>query len=392
MSLLFQKVSKKLYILMTVFIAMGILCGFTSIQTPEEALEILTEKGENLNFNKPYQELERLGQTFRKSEVFFSGESHAIQMNFTMQEYFAKYFIEKRGVRYILLEASYSQGELLNRYLQTGDDALLREIVESYEGTFSYNQGVYQYYKNMYEYNKSLKPEQKFTFVGIDVEYQRNLSAKFMQTLLTPRQPSFDIATNIQKLKDEKNYLDADFLNELKASVVQFKKSYETYFGTNFFQFQMLVNNLNESTEDMAKRENAIIKNFITMYEYLPKGRYYGQFGGSHLIKQTENNEVSLAGYLNKSYSPLEGKVYTLQLIYNNCKYRDKDGSIKDSSLLEISTLKGETPSALFVSRERMPEFYDFVDKQVGLSQSRLGDSFYIISNSPSAANYQKAN
>ncbi|KYH34591.1 hypothetical protein CLTEP_15190 [Clostridium tepidiprofundi DSM 19306] len=74
-------------------------------------------------------------------------------------------------------------------------------------------------------------------------------------------------------------------------------------------------------------REKQILKNFKSVYEHYPKGKYYGQWGRAHIpltqgVSHIKNNFASV---LNTSYSELKGKIFPIGYIYsspNSEKYK----------------------------------------------------------------------
>lgn len=93
-------------------------CAFTPLQSEDEALAAFNEKGQQVDFEQPYQEFASYAAELPDYEIYLSGEGHAVNMNFAMQKYLLQYFVEQHGVRYFLMEASFSEGELLNQYLE----------------------------------------------------------------------------------------------------------------------------------------------------------------------------------------------------------------------------------------------------------------------------------
>lgn len=78
-------------------------------------------------------------------------------------------------------------------------------------------------------------------------------------------------------------------------------------------------------------REELLINNFKTLYEYLPKGKYFGQFGGAHTNLKPVTK--SLTAYLQNEYEYTKGKVISIDYKYNNSHSYTPPGLDADSKL-----------------------------------------------------------
>lgn len=376
-------------------LCIGLLCGFTPIQTEEEALQAANQEG-ILSDLSSYNEFAPIKDTLKKYDVFLSGEGHAVKMNFTLKKYLLQYFVKNQDVKYLLDEMGYAVGELLNEFLESGDTALLGEIVDAFQGSLAYNQDMYDFYLWLYKYNQSRPANKRIKIVAIDVEHQRDLSAKFLQKLVlnhAERHPSARIADLLEPLKSTKNQGETTYSQEycekLAESVELFPRDYQAYFQKDFPRFQLMAKNLLASTEDFTLRESAIIDNFNQLYESLPSGKYFGQVGSMHMaktqIQYAEDAPMidSFAQSLNTKTPGLENKIYSIRFLYNNCKFRNFDGKLYDVSNISIPSFHGEQASAVFYTKENSPALYQFIAGENPQDQAHLGDAFYLVNNSP---------
>ena len=86
-------------------------------------------------------------------------------------------------------------------------------------------------------------------------------------------------------------------------------------------------------SEGQLDREELLINNFIELYEYLPKGKFFGQFGGAHT--NLSPNTKSLASYLQNNYEKTKDKVISINYEYNNSHSYIPQGLNVDSKLTE---------------------------------------------------------
>jgi hypothetical protein len=102
-------------------------------------------------------------------EIFLSGESHSVKINTSLELEFLKYFSQKAGVKYYLIEYGNSLAMIYNKYLQTGDDSYLKIAFDSLEGSLTWTKEEYEKWKNIYKYNLALPQDKKIMIIGVDM-------------------------------------------------------------------------------------------------------------------------------------------------------------------------------------------------------------------------------
>lgn len=262
-----------------------------------------------------FKSLELINEDLEKNDIFFTGEQHGSIKSLEMNLYLTKYFVEKAGVRYILYEGGYAEAQYLNNYLDTGDESILDYIFEKSSGTMNYTMENYNLLKNIYEYNLALEKDKKIMFVGIDKENPQ-IAIKYIKSILPHKE------TDNQQVRIFNNILywltQDNYLAESKIALQLIRESQqdiEEYWGIDYFEIEYLLNNLVES-EGQLFREDLLINNFIKLYEHLPKGKYFGQFGGAHTNLHPISK--SLASYLQNEYENTKDKVISIEYNYNN--------------------------------------------------------------------------
>jgi len=262
-----------------------------------------------------FNSLSLLDDDLINNEIFLAGESHGSTKSIDMNFYLIKYFIEKGDIKYILYESGYSYAQYLNIYLNTGDESILDYLFYNSSQTMDYTQENYDLLLKIYEYNLSLPEDKKIEFIGIDIETPK-ISIKYLKSLITDLQPTNnleeDLINSIKSLTI-KNYLSESkkCLDLLNNNIDEF----QNLLGNNFFHLKYTVKNLSISSNQYY-RENILINNFIELYEYLPKGKYFGQFGGGHT--DLNPNTITLASYLQNTYKNTKNKVINIDYFYHN--------------------------------------------------------------------------
>lgn len=304
----------------------------------------------DLSGNTDFDSFSLLDNYLQDNEVFFTGEGHGVAINPKLSVGFLKYFNEKAGVRYYLSEMPYSAAMFLNEYLKTGDETILKKLYKPLKGTFEWNKQYYEKWKDIYAYNLTLPENRKISVVGIDVEHQLENALWGLYSLLPDKEPSASIKSMIEELKavykaigevnnDVKLNDILKLSEDLKESIVQYRNEFEAYLGNSLFDFQIISENMLNSNEAYAAlndkdmdgfneiRDKSMYENFISIYSRLPKGKYYGQFGSSHIYQMEMGNTDWLASLLGKPDSPVAKKVLSILYIYDETKFMNKSKS-----------------------------------------------------------------
>lgn len=133
----------------------------------------------------------------------------------------------------------------------------------------------------------------------------------------------------------------SEFQNDIKKN----ENIYKKYLGNKYFDFNFIVNNIVNSINSYSSvdpnsydsnynkmeeyREISMYNNFKTLYEYLPKNRYFGQLGQEHVYQKEVNSQNKIynnfAIYLNNKSSPVKGKVLSVAYVYKNCYYMSQE-------------------------------------------------------------------
>ena len=396
-------ICRPLRTLIALILSLTLLAGCSSVQLGEDgrdaAMESITSQGKLVDFDAGYDQTIQavLGQapaSWGDCALYLVGEGHGTQSNYQLQLYLTRYFVEEQGVRYLLLEESYSVGQLLNRYLETGDESLLEEILSGLQGTISSNQDSLELYRALYAYRQTLPEEERFQFVAIHLENPKALTFRYLSLLLEEAEGSpQDWPDALRQLKEANryNFSDSALVKTLLQEMESQEEAYRAVLGDQYFSLWMVLQNLNQDTSDYSAQEKIMAANFRLIYENLPEGKYYGQLGLIHVAKKKtqlggDSAPVidTFAQELNTQYQPLEGKVLSLPILYNNSSYLDRTQTEKSLVTLGVEALKGEEPTVYFLPREQCGLLYDYL-LAAGMEEGDLGDGLFLVSNSPAA-------
>lgn len=278
-----------------------------------------------------------LDEDAKKYDVFFAGEAHAIKKNYYAQLALLKYFKEKAGVKYLLSEIGYSSSAFINEYLETGKEEILKESYRELKSTAAWSRESYEFWKKLRKYNMTLTKDNRIKVIGVDIEHQWGRALDYLYYIMPNGNVPKRIKLTIQKIKNSKNNINN--LNDTKKLIKIVKNdinynenSYKEYLGSKFFDFSMVVDNINNTINaneqnDESKygeiREKSIYNNFKRIYMHFPKGKYFGQWGAEHVYQRCCNSYLGdierFAMHLNKIDSPVQNKVLSIVYGYEKC-------------------------------------------------------------------------
>lgn len=300
-----------------------------------------------------YDGFKLLDSDIKNKDVILTGEVHTQAVNYQLKLKFLKYLSKQYNVKYYLMEGAYSTGQLLNLYLKRGDINILKSYMNLIrQSVFMYTNEEYNFWINLYNYNKILPENKKIRVIGIDCESTR--SWEFMKILLPKEDPPNNIKDMINGIKKPTFKTIEQFIvyfSELNKSLKDYPDEYKSYLGENYFDFQLIASNVDKSKSilkiyassskkefnNMSDVRNEIMySTFVSVYNHIPKGKYYGQFGGQHVELQKmeqENKEDPFASKLNNlANSPLKGKVMSIDYCYRGYNDSNYENTLFKSS------------------------------------------------------------
>lgn len=272
-------------------------------------------------------------------QLILTGEMHAIVQNFDVQLMLIRYLNRHWDLRYIVAELGLGASIYLNRYLETGDNALLDDIMNQLSGTASYTVEQRVFYQKLYEYNVGLPDEQKLRVIGLDVDHQGALWLSGLALLLPDTPPEDEVAARlyelIGRLAQEGDYLAAHMLLASEKSVAP--DLIDQVFGKQCELARQVIKNFDaalhfynvlEGDVEWALRDEVMEQNFLYVRERLPFEHFYGQFGSAHVAQHDYvpgefKDGLPFAARLNADGSPMQGKVCSIPLVYT-----DENGSV----------------------------------------------------------------
>lgn len=271
------------------------------------------------------------------SKVFLLGESHGVADNYDLAFQMVDYLYRLAGVRYYLAEIGYASAFYVNRYLETGDEALLDRVMALSEGSFSWTKEKAQFIRSLREYNISLPASERIVYVGIDIEHQIRAGFWLLEELMPAEEPPAGPSDEVSAPFIDLRYTVAtddytkegcyDIITDLDAILENNETASRSYLGSSYEEFSFVVDNCaaryasyDDSTDFQSVREKRMIDNFRHVVSGIadPEPRFFGLWGAAHIHQRSWNNDTWLAQRLQEEDDfGLEGNVVSIKIFYD---------------------------------------------------------------------------
>lgn len=303
-----------------------------------------------------------LDQVVGDYDFFFTAEAHWQTINPKIQLRILTYLHQKAGVRNLILEGGYTYAQMLNRYLDTGNEKLL---VRALYDTPVCPKDQMAFYRQLYAFNQRVPEAERIWLVGIDLEESPLLVTDCLYRMLPNKPLTAGVRrriTALRTLHEQEGYDDKEskrFYRQWHREWIEQKRAYKRYWGEDYWLFEMILENLVTGFDipvlrdfvyahgDDKKREFRMYNNFRTLHKHdrLKAGKYFGQFGGIHteIDPAIKWGFPTLAQNLNAhASSPVKGKVMTISRYFRQVPQvyeKFKEFDLFMESMAEVDTL-----------------------------------------------------
>jgi hypothetical protein len=351
----------------------GILTGcsaddLSGSMEAQEARTFVAQHHQALDFSDPNSAL-LLESALANNELFMAGEFHSVSTNEDVNFLLLRYFHQRAGIRYCLPEFSFAFCEIINAYLEQGDEALLRALFDQFRGTAAYHKEGFEFWRKLRAYNQTLLLQQRIRVVGTDIEHQHQTALRYYRMILpvAPAPTGINDALQGMSILFGANFTPAQLLQRcqaLRSNIDANRSVYQQYFGNNFFNLDFLISNLIQTIDVQSRsgddfnrvRDNYMYANFLRIYPTLPKGKMYGEWGRNHIYQTRANDNILWNGSMlaNDAASPVRGKVLSIAYLYQNCSLMNRDNGSSQGfddysspeKILDSFVISSPTPTA----------------------------------------------
>ncbi len=290
----------------------------------------------NLQEEENFSGLELLDKDLKDKKIIFAGEYHNLDQNQIVELKLLKYFQKEAGVNYYLEEIGHADAHFINKYLESGDETILKDYFDIYKNQKYYTEERYDHFIDVYRFNQTLPDDEKIKIVGADIESQATYEY-ILEVVKDKDSLTDELKTVLSKLKDFNYNSKTSYenistsINELIEDIKNNEEKYKSIFKEDFYGFKLVIKNLynfmnsylnsSDSGEYRIKRDSHIYENFKLIDSKLENPVYFGQWGSYHVFQDTlYHNDYSLdinyfAALLNKD-KDYKGKILSINYGY----------------------------------------------------------------------------
>lgn len=305
-------------------LSLVILCALVFELYPRSSQEIDLSTGAGISKMLRYE----------NAQVYMLGEVHRKVEYQQFRNALFKYLVEKKGVRVLLMEHGYASGFLENETVQNR---------LSFADEYGYDQFVvskedYELYSWIADWNSGRDAAEKISIIGIDITDDVSNIQTLCQYLLKNHDfTGADTQTQglLTAIREQNPFSSLQLQTFQEKFLPQLAELYhikleqlETVLGTQTVCLERALLGWEEAQEQRrfkgkteqlggpgdVYRENCLYEHFMWEYQQRPDAKYYGQFGGAHVLMSDYSGKLyrvqnSFVTRLAEIGSPLNGKL-----------------------------------------------------------------------------------
>lgn len=268
-------------------------------------------------------------------QVVLMGEHHATAGNYTAQLETLRYLNSAYGFTHLIMEFGTADAWLLNRYFETGDEAIAETLVRGARGTSGGSRECVAFYKNLYALNQTLPAAQRLRAFAGDLQHSV-ASAAYALYLMQPPAPAPNaIAHEVALLARHANL--GNRFGRFAASFARHPAEYEAWLGPAAYKmYGEILEQLRWRDEyygggGEVYREGRMIALFEAAFAGAPEARWAGIYGSAHTqlngaVWGTGQGQ-NLGNHLMHTAAGTKGRMAAITFCYYNCAYMGHDGA-----------------------------------------------------------------
>lgn len=266
-----------------------------------------------LNANKETVEIngtfsyEGMKSDIEANKLILVGEIHGFEEPTKFDIHFFKHLYHNFGVRTYLAELDFAQAELLNTYLETGNDSLLHVALKNWFVIQGWdNKDYFDKYRAFHEFYQQLPEGDKFHFIGIDKVRDWELITSYINKITAMESSQFP------RIEFDKKNVTSPLIERINQIL-----EWNEYGSETEFELRHLLKNI-EFYTDKVNRENAMFQNFSSVYRHyeLSEEKVYGYFGLAHVFQYRINGHHTLASMIRESDFGLTRKILSMNFLF----------------------------------------------------------------------------
>lgn len=281
----------------------GILYGgfhLWEYSTGGKYVDYLKENSETVPLSESFS-FKMLDNDIKENRLIMVGEIHGFEEPQKFDYELFTHLHSNHNVKQYYAELDYVQALLLNQYLESGDENLLKDALRIWAVPQGRNNKDYNdKYRKFHQYYKQLSKQDKFKFIGVDKLQDVNLTLNYLNSL------------------NESTEVEINKTPDLEAILIQIGQLDSIYSNSpdTLFTLTHIKNNLKHYAEK-TNREKVMFENFYTLYKQTDDGisKAYGYFGLFHVFQYQVNGKQPLASQIRISDLGLENKILSMNFL-----------------------------------------------------------------------------
>lgn len=208
---------------------------------------------------------------------------------------------KQNALDYYIPETNFSQAYFFQRYLETGDEELLKELVLAFQTIVSQEGTIetFEHWKNLRQLSLSYA-HHPIKVMGIDVINEYKFPIKHI-LLLTENIPNWELRNDLEKisLTNDSNFSiqnkkTTELLKDFICEYEENKSSYTQHIGDTI-SLHHILKNIAASFDKGRVREQIIFENYVYLKDIyqLETKKQFAKYGFFHLEKEREQNYPS---------------------------------------------------------------------------------------------------
>jgi hypothetical protein len=308
------------------FIALLFLINSSAFSQSSDSVIIQNYLRNNMEVVDPQfqNEIKIFDAEFYKNQLFLFGENHGSSNPQNADILLFKQLYKKAGVRFYVAEVDDTKAWMLNNYLRTGDEQLLKQVFSSWLANTAQwaNKSNFQKFKNLRAFYLSLKASQKFNVIGIDNVQDYSLLkfyAKFFGDKIKTKSSAKLYTDSLIRITDTLTYAGrkemGKFSRRVASEILKYENLYKTALGKSFKPFSHFINSLALMGKGIY-RDSVMALNFEDIIKTygLHQKKMYGFLGFYHCLQTGYENSTPFAAAVLQNMQALKNKIVSIQM------------------------------------------------------------------------------
>lgn len=281
----------------------GILYGgfhLLEYSTGSKYIAYLKENSETIKLSESFS-FNMLDNDIKENRLILVGEIHGFEEPQKFDFELFTHLNANHNVRQYYAELDYVQSLLLNQYMESGDENLLKDALRKWAVVQGRNNKDYfDKYRKFQQYYKKLPEQDKFKFFGIDQIQDIKLTMSYLNSLNKSIEVEIKETVDLSTILNQISLLDSIYSNS----------------PDTLFTLTHIKNNFTHYAEK-TNREKVLFENFNSLYKQMnsSKEKAYGYFGLYHVFQYQVNGQQPLASLIRMSDLGLENNILSMNFL-----------------------------------------------------------------------------